>query len=192
MALPVTSGLVLWLAADAITGVSDGAALSAWPDESGLGNNATQAIPAQQPIYKLNVQNGLPGVLFGSGSGIGMATPLSMSVPYTVFVVYNSADINTFRRAIQLSSGGTNWLLGPRRDANNSFAHYDNGFINGTPFLANQFQCSAVVHDATNGSSFYVDGLLKEFFRHELLRAILPWERLELVMNHSTVIFARS
>lgn len=50
-ALPVTSGLVMHLEADSITGVSDGEPIATWSDESGAGNDATQTNAAEQPVY---------------------------------------------------------------------------------------------------------------------------------------------
>ena len=50
-ALPVTSGLVMDLDADTITGVSDGAPISTWSDQSGAGNDATQGTADNQPVY---------------------------------------------------------------------------------------------------------------------------------------------
>ena len=65
---PPTSGLMLWLKADAITGVNNGAALATWPDSSGLGNNATQTTTGIQPTYVTGDLNGEPAVRFTSAS----------------------------------------------------------------------------------------------------------------------------
>jgi hypothetical protein len=61
------SSLVLWLRAD--LGVTDAGAgkVSAWADQSGLGNDFAQATGANQPTY--DAQAGTPAVLFdGSGT----------------------------------------------------------------------------------------------------------------------------
>ena len=50
--LPSINGCVLWLKADGITGVSDGGAVSFWPDASGSGNNASQTTSSKQFIYR--------------------------------------------------------------------------------------------------------------------------------------------
>ena len=67
--LPSTiSGLMIWLKADAITGLSDGASISSWPDSSGNNLNATQSNTGDQPIYKANIINGEPVVRFNGTS----------------------------------------------------------------------------------------------------------------------------
>jgi hypothetical protein len=65
-ALPVTNGLVMYLDADAITGVANGAAVATWSDLSGNGNNAVPPTAANQPIYVASSAsyNGLACVQF--------------------------------------------------------------------------------------------------------------------------------
>jgi len=58
------TGLLAWWKADAITGLSDGAPVSSWPDSSVNGNNATQASSGNRPLYKTNILNGKPVVRF--------------------------------------------------------------------------------------------------------------------------------
>lgn len=57
-------GLQLWLKADAITGLSDGDALTTWADSSGNACNPTQADAALKPVYKTGILNSLPVVRF--------------------------------------------------------------------------------------------------------------------------------
>lgn len=65
MAIPSDiAGLKLWLKADAITGLSDGNAVTTWSDSSGQGNDATQAVAGSKPLYKTNIINGNPVVRF--------------------------------------------------------------------------------------------------------------------------------
>jgi hypothetical protein len=60
----------LWLKADAGTSTTtNGSALSAWTDQSGNTNNASQATAALQPLFKTNVINGLPAIQFDNISG---------------------------------------------------------------------------------------------------------------------------
>lgn len=61
-------GLSLWLAADKITGVADGAAVATWADASGLGRDMTQGTGANQPTFHTGVQNGKPVVRFNGTS----------------------------------------------------------------------------------------------------------------------------
>jgi hypothetical protein len=61
---PPLTGLQLWLKADA--GVTQaGGLVSAWADQSGNNNHATQATGAKQPTYNAASINGLPGITFG-------------------------------------------------------------------------------------------------------------------------------
>jgi len=80
-------GLLLWLKADAISGLTDGAALSTWTDSSGRGNNATQGTGGNQPLYKTSIVGSLPGVLF-DGSNDFMATPNVGIGTFSIFVVF--------------------------------------------------------------------------------------------------------
>ena len=57
-------GLVLWLDANAITGLNDGVKVATWDDLSGEDNHATQTTEANKPTYKGNVLNSKPVVRF--------------------------------------------------------------------------------------------------------------------------------
>lgn len=56
-------GLKLWLDASQIAGLNDGDAVATWSDLSGNALHFTQSTASKRPLYKTNVQNGLPGVL---------------------------------------------------------------------------------------------------------------------------------
>lgn len=88
------SGLKLWLKADAITGLSDGNAVSSWSDSSGNSNNASQSTTASQPLYKTNIVNGLPVVRFdGSNDSIKTsAFQITTTGNATLFWVYLPAN----------------------------------------------------------------------------------------------------
>lgn len=78
------SGLVLWLDAGAITGLSDGSAVDVWPDSSDNGNNATQT-GVNRPTFRTGIINGKPVVRF-DGTNYLDITALNMQ-PATVFAV---------------------------------------------------------------------------------------------------------
>ena len=71
--------LALWLRADALS-LSDGAAVSSWPDSSAAGNTATQGTAGYQPIYKTGIINGKPVVRFDNADD-RMASACSLSGP---------------------------------------------------------------------------------------------------------------
>lgn len=60
-------GLTLSLDANAITGLSDGDKLGTWEDQSGNGNDVTQAAADNKPVYNTNILNGHPAVRFKYG-----------------------------------------------------------------------------------------------------------------------------
>jgi len=62
--LPQTGSIKLWLQADAISGLTNGAPVATWPDGSGLNNNASQGTTSYQPLYWTNVVNAKPVVRF--------------------------------------------------------------------------------------------------------------------------------
>jgi hypothetical protein len=62
--MPFSDDLKLWLKADAITGVAEGAGVASWPDSSGHLYAAVQATGGLQPLLKNNVANGLAAVRF--------------------------------------------------------------------------------------------------------------------------------
>jgi len=59
------SGLQLWLDAEAITGLSDGAEIATWPDSSGNARHLTKN--GTGPSWKANAANGKPAVRFTGG-----------------------------------------------------------------------------------------------------------------------------
>jgi hypothetical protein len=81
------SGLKLWLKADALA-LSDGTAVSSWTDSSGLGNHATQATGANQPILKTSILGGKPVIRFdGANDYLQTATFSSSLSSSTIFAV---------------------------------------------------------------------------------------------------------
>lgn len=57
-------GCVAWYDASQLVGLNDGDPVALWPDLSTSGFDATSDEEAEQPVYKTNVQNGLPVVRF--------------------------------------------------------------------------------------------------------------------------------
>jgi hypothetical protein len=78
----------LWLRAGDITGLSDGASVSSWPDTSGNNNDASQATPANKPIYKTNRINGKPAIKFTGNTFLDPgALGIAGTGSFTYFVV---------------------------------------------------------------------------------------------------------
>ena len=79
-----------WFAADAIVGLSADDPVGTWLDLSANGNDLTQATGSKKPLYKVNAQNGLPGV-FSDGSAVqnlNITFGAGLSQPNTIFLVF--------------------------------------------------------------------------------------------------------
>jgi len=121
------SGLKFWLKADALA-LSDGTAVSTWPDSSGNGNNATQSSGALQPIFKAASVNGLGSVLFDTNSN-GMVTSLALTKPFTIFVVEKVNSTGSLRRTIQATSPNNSLIAVTARTSGANA--YDSGTVSG-------------------------------------------------------------
>lgn len=86
-------GLKLWLKADAITGLNDGAVVTTWNDSSSNNNNATQSNEGYKPVYKTNIVNGKPVLQF-----YGKFMDTGAFIIKQVYMVYKSpnAAFNTY------------------------------------------------------------------------------------------------
>ena len=85
------AGCVLYLAADRIAGLVDGAAVAQWDDLSGLGNHGTQGVAASRPLYRTGVLGGRPSVWLDGVDdflSLGNAASLNMGVgDLTIYAV---------------------------------------------------------------------------------------------------------
>jgi hypothetical protein len=106
------TGLRLWLKADAITGLSDGATLTNWLDQSGLGNNAGMGTESFKPTYQTNEVNGLPCVRFdGTDDRMDIVTADMLAASnnaagFTAFAYVNlSSPSNASRDIYSISNG---------------------------------------------------------------------------------------
>ena len=82
----VSDGLVLWLKASNLA-LSDGAAVTYWPDASPLGNHATQSNTSAQPVFYTQGLNGLPTVSF-DGQGDFLQGTLELPVSKTFLAAF--------------------------------------------------------------------------------------------------------
>lgn len=86
------SPLAVWFKADAITNLSNGAAVPAWTDSTGHGYNATQTVDASQPTYVTSAINGLPVVRFSSARSSFLWFYRPVSDDFTFIFVYQSSQ----------------------------------------------------------------------------------------------------
>jgi len=97
---PGTAGLQVWLKADAGVTAGAGGAVTAWADQSGHGNDASQLDTASAPVLVNGAVNGKPALRFdgeiryldiASSAGTALAGDL------TTFAVVKVSDFATFR-----------------------------------------------------------------------------------------------
>lgn len=108
------TGLHGWYKADAITGLSNGAAVTQWNDSSGFVNHAAQATGTNQPTYQTNVINGLPVVRFDGGTDRLVITNTDMlaitnnaaGITMSAVVILSSLGALLTRNIFGLSVGG--------------------------------------------------------------------------------------
>jgi hypothetical protein len=84
--------LAAWFKADALIGLTNGAAVSTWTDLSGNGNDATQPVSGQQPMYVTDAMNGLPVVRFNGASSNYLAFNRPVQDDFTILCVYRSSQ----------------------------------------------------------------------------------------------------
>ena len=103
----VSSGLAIWLKADAGTSsTSNGALLTSWNDQSGNGINATQSDPSStpRPRFVTNAMNGNPAIEFNGGGRFFNINYSSLGSDYTIITVVERFDATTLRYVVGVQS----------------------------------------------------------------------------------------
>lgn len=124
------SGLNLWLAADRITGLADGAAVASWADSSGNTRTQSQGTGANQPLYKTNILNGRPVVRF-DGTNDSLSGAMADMAAHTMIAVVKQASGHAaahqglFRLTDGAASASKVNLFARRNAAGNFFAHWN-------------------------------------------------------------------
>lgn len=106
----VTTGLQLWLKADAGVTTAAGGAVTAWADQSGQANDALQADESFAPVLADNVVNGKPTIRFDGTSeylDISNAPELTLLGDLASFFVARFDDFAGFRAVWSQTVG--NW-----------------------------------------------------------------------------------
>ena len=106
--LVIGTGPLAWYQADAITGLVDGNAVVTWLDSSGNGYHVTQAVGAQQPTYRIGIQNGLPAVRFDGGDWLANLAFSDFPDSCSIYVAATHTVTNTVLVEITDVAGGIN------------------------------------------------------------------------------------
>ena len=105
------ANLKLWLKADA--GITlNGSNVSAWADQSGNNNNASQSVAIRQPVFVANSQNGLPAIVFDGSDDFMITSAIELSGKvYTGYYVFKyiapiaNSDLLVFTTSNYTESG---------------------------------------------------------------------------------------
>lgn len=90
------STLAVWFKADALTNLANGAAVSLWPDMTGNGYSALQAVSVNQPTYIASAINGQPTVRFNAANSSHLSFFRPVQDDFTMIFVYQSSQgLNT-------------------------------------------------------------------------------------------------
>jgi hypothetical protein len=134
------SGCQVWLPANLMTGYVDGDPVSLWEDESGNGNDWTQATGIRQPTYETGILNGNPCVRFvTSPNTTFMESSITGTLPATLFaVVIPRATLSGYVGIFSIASGPV--MLGNLSGDNKWGAYVSSNdpantqLVNGTPY----------------------------------------------------------
>lgn len=114
--LPSTySGLQMWYKADSL-GLSDGASVSSWLDQSGNGRDLSQGVAITQPVFKSTGLNSLNSVRFTITQNLALASAFSIASggAYSILAVGQyTADCSiightTDNNQVRVRRGGVN------------------------------------------------------------------------------------
>ncbi len=141
--------LLMWLKADAITGLSDGDKVSTWPDASGNGKHATQSSNSKKPKYRTNQVNGLPAVEFDA-SNDGMSTSANSPTTTTIIAVYKSRT----GASGKLLNAGFSFFMGPYVSF---YRNYTFAYVNG-PAVTSGRWITQTLRQSSSSAELHIDG----------------------------------
>ncbi len=109
------AGLDLWLDAGQIMGLSDGASVSTWPEVSGNGRHASQAVGAKRPAYKATAGPNNTACVRFDGAQTFLDTPAFSTFPTkrgTVLIVMKCGFASGYRVPLSIYDGtGVGWQV---------------------------------------------------------------------------------
>jgi predicted alpha-1,6-mannanase (GH76 family) len=86
------AGMVAWFRADMLTNLTDGAAVSVWPDATGNGYDAVQSVAPNQPVFIASAINGRPAVRFNSTNRTHLSFFRPVQDDFTIMILFRSSQ----------------------------------------------------------------------------------------------------
>ena len=168
-ALTVTNGLQVWLRADAGVTTNAGGLVTSWADQSGHGNDASQGVASEAPLWLANAINGEPALDFGSNALSNnqflelsdTGTAFTESSNFTVLVEARFADFASYRTLVCKTGSGIaapfDWWFAPTTGIANGY--YGDGSTSCSvaatePAIAGQFGTFGLGANGTDLSLF--------------------------------------
>lgn len=156
------AGNVLWLDGNdpSANGIqpANNAAISSWKDKSGNNFNAVQGTGAQQPLYKKNIQNSLPSILFDGANDCLTIPNFAVGSNITFFL---AAKVNVSLLVEQSADAAANngfWFYSGNgshlRNGGSNLDSFPGGAWMGTSFVSGSFSYNGTTLTTyLNGSS---------------------------------------
>lgn len=163
-----TSGMVLWLKADA--GVkntsnltaTNGQSVQTWEDQSGNGNHAVQPTTSEQPVWNQNGGNGGSSLTFSS-SALECANTASLNPSQmSIFVVGKYANTGSYQTFL-MKTASANWNTGGYGISQSGSSSTMTGWINSYSGSANVGSSSFQKDQTLLFSMVYQQGSLTVF-----------------------------
>lgn len=167
-------GIQVWYDLSKLTGLADGQSIASLPDLSGQGHLGLNGTPANQPLFKQGIQNGLPAMLFNGTSSYLVAAALNLSQPLTLwaiakyvsFTAASNVMVDATPTDVTLySTSGGNWAFYAGSSAITQGAHDTNwhihlGVFNGASSVRALDGAEITGNPGSAGiTDFYVGGL---------------------------------
>ena len=85
--------MIFWFKSDSITTLNDSDVVAALADSGPAGRNLAQATAEKKPLFKINILNGLPGILFDNVNDCLQSSALDLSAydKITIYTVFSGA-----------------------------------------------------------------------------------------------------
>ena len=160
---PAAISTQLWLAAD--VGVTrNGLHVTAWADQSGKGNNATQTgAITLQPTYISSWKNNKPAIYFDGGDVMQIASDLigtATNQYFTIAIVHQFDDTSVSRTSFLLASR-VSFQANPDGSGKRSMTKHGVSFCTdgSVTTAAEHWVTTGRIQDPANVSKFYVNGV---------------------------------